>query len=292
MLNPSPLRYPGGKYKTYKYIESLVTANNCTSYIEPFAGGSAVALQLLFKNVVNRVIINDFDRSIYALWYSIINNPNELIQLIVDTPITMEEWYKQKEVQKKKLTENLLNLGFSTLFLNRTNRSGIIKAGVIGGYDQSGEYLIDCRFPKQDIIDKIQKISSYSKNIKVYNLDAIDFIDNVIKNTRNSFTFFDPPYFQKGPSLYTNFYKKEDHVLLSRKIKNELRNRKWIVTYDNAPEIKSMYSNLRYFEYYLNYTAQDKKKGVEYMFFSRNAVIAEPGINLRVHEENKNKNKS
>jgi DNA adenine methylase len=282
MANPSPLRYPGGKYKTYNYIKSLIETNRCTTYIEPFAGGSAVALRLLLDNVVKKIIINDFDRSIYALWYSIINYPDELIRLIHDTPITMEEWFKQKEVQKNKLHEPLITLGFSTLFLNRTNRSGIIKAGVIGGKEQNGNYLIDCRFPKSEIINRIKEISKLRDKIELYNMDAIIFIDLVIKKTRNSFTFFDPPYFQKGPSLYVNFYSTEDHLALSKQIQKELRNRKWIVTYDNAIEIREMYLNLEFMEYYLNYTAQDKKKGVEYMFFSNKTVIPDPSKHLKV----------
>ncbi|MEC1723079.1 DNA adenine methylase [Schinkia azotoformans] len=283
MSNPSPLRYPGGKNKTYKYIRQLVMINNCTTYIEPFAGGSAVALNLLLDGVVKKIIINDFDKSIYALWYSIVNHPNQLIGLINDTEITIEEWYKQKELQKNKENVPLLELGFSTLFLNRTNRSGIIKGGAIGGIKQNGNYSIDCRFPKESIINKIRAISNLSSKIEVYNLDALVFINNVIKKTRNSFTFFDPPYFKKGPSLYTNFYKNEDHKELSEIIQKELRNRKWIVTYDNAIEIKNMYHKLNYIEYYLNYTAGSSKKGIEYMFYSNNLQIDDPSLYLKLY---------
>jgi DNA adenine methylase len=283
MTNPSPLRYPGGKYKTYNYIKSLIKSNKSTSYIEPFAGGAAVALKLILEKVVKRIIINDFDRSIYALWYSIIYHTEELITLIQETPITMEEWERQKKVQNNKTQEPLLTLGFSTLFLNRTNRSGIIKAGVIGGKEQLGQYTMDCRFPKQNIINKILEIAAHKENIQVYNMNAIEFIDKVIKKTRKSFTFFDPPYFQMGPSLYVNFYKIEDHIDLSKKIKTELKNRKWIVTYDNAIEIRDMYIDLDFIEYYLNYTAQDKKKGIEYMFFSKETISDYPEKYLKLH---------
>ncbi|MBO1514297.1 DNA adenine methylase [Metabacillus bambusae] len=276
MSNYSPLRYPGGKYKTYRYIKPLILKNKCTTYIEPFAGGAAVALSLLIEGIVRRVIINDYDRSIYALWYSILNYPDELIQLIINTDITMDEWYQQKEIQNNKLNAPILELGFSTLFLNRTNRSGIIKAGVIGGKNQNSEYQMDCRFPKNKLINKIKLISHHKDQIEIHNLDALDFIDNIIKRTRNSFTFFDPPYFKQGPNLYTNFYKFKDHMELSEKIQKELKNRKWIVTYDHEIEIKQMYKKLPYIEYYLNYTAQNKTKGIEYMFYSKCTNIGEP----------------
>ncbi len=123
----------------------------------------------------------------------------------------------KSEYKKIKFKENLLNLGFSTLFLNRTNRSGIIKAGVIGGKEQKGEYKLDCRFNKADIIQKIRYIAAHKNDIVLYNLDTEDLIRNVINNLEHkSFIFFDPPYYNKGATLYTNFYKHEDHVSLAK----------------------------------------------------------------------------
>jgi DNA adenine methylase len=284
MENPSPLRYPGGKFKTFNYVKQLVIENNSTTYIEPFAGGAAVALTLLLEGVVKKIIINDYDRAIYALWYSILYHPQELTKLIYDTEVNILEWHKQKEIQKNKLHEPLLKVGFSTLFLNRTNRSGIVKGGVIGGKNQNGNYLMDCRFPKDKIVRKINTISNLRNQIQIYNLDALVFIEDVIKKTRYSFTFFDPPYFRKGPSLYTNFYNKEDHLELSRKIKNDLKNRKWIVSYDNSAEIKEMYNNLDFIEYYLNYSVSDKRKGIEFMFFSKSTKISNPEEYLNLYD--------
>lgn len=268
----SPLRYPGGKNATYPYIKHLIELNNSNIYIEPFAGGAAVAIRLLLSNDVKKIIINDYDRSIYAFWYSVLYYTDELIEKILNTKITMEEWYRQKEIQKNKFSVDLFTLGFSTLFLNRTNRSGIIKAGVIGGKKQAGKYKLDCRFNKDDITNKIKLIADKKESIILSNMDAVDFIDEFIKSEKNSFTFFDPPYFEKGPSLYTNFYTKMDHVNLSKKIQNDLLEYKWIVTYDHNQTIKNIYSSLDYIEYYLRYSAQNKTQGIEYMFFSKKLV--------------------
>ncbi|MCU9614131.1 DNA adenine methylase [Caldibacillus lycopersici] len=269
MANPSPLRYPGGKYKIHRYIKALIEQNKSSTYIEPFAGGAGVAIALLLNNDVNKVVINDYDRSIYSFWYSVINHTDELVDKISSCNISIDEWYKQKEIQTGKETMDLLSLGFSTLYLNRTNRSGIIKGGVMGGKNQNGMYKLDCRFNKGDLINKIKLIASKKDHIRVTNMDAVEFIEKVIKKTRNSFTFFDPPYFKQGPALYTNFYTDDDHLLLSNKIQNELINRKWIVTYDHEIEVKKMYDKLPYIEYYLSYSAQNKTKGIEYMFFSK-----------------------
>lgn len=271
----SPLRYPGGKNALTKYVQRLISTNDllgCT-YIEPYAGGAAVALSLLMDGHVNRIVINDFDRSIYAFWHSVLYRTDDLCRLIENCEITMDNWYLQKEIQRNKNNTNLLDLGFSTLFLNRTNRSGIIKAGVIGGLEQQGNYKMDCRFRKHDIINKIRNIANYKDQIDLYNLDTIDLINNVIANINEpSFIFFDPPYYKKGSQLYVNFYKHEDHVLLSNRI-SELENVNWIVTYDNVPEINNMYNEFNSLTYGLRYTAGKKYIGYEIMIFSRNTTI-------------------
>ncbi|MBU3208674.1 DNA adenine methylase [Clostridium algidicarnis] len=266
----SPLRYPGGKNRLTKYVEELIKLKklNKPTYVEPFCGGAAVALSLLINGKVSDIIINDYDKSIYAFWYSVLYDCENLCNMIKDTPITIDQWYRQKEIQKNKNHANILELGFSTLFLNRTNRSGILKAGVIGGLKQEGNYKLDCRFNKQQIIDKIELISSYRNKIKLYNLDTEELIDDVIKNlNQKSFIFFDPPYYKKGESLYTNFYKHEDHLALANKIK-EIKYHSWIVTYDNTESIIEMYKGNRKEIYKLNYYAQNKYKGEEVIFYS------------------------
>ncbi|AYC29996.1 DNA adenine methylase [Paenisporosarcina cavernae] len=269
MVNFSPLRYPGGKNKTYQYIKYLVEKNNIKTYIEPYAGGAEVALKLLINGDVKKIIINDVDRSIYCLWHIVLTRTDELIKLILDTPIDIDTWHIQKQIQRQKEYADELQLAFSTLFLNRTNRSGIIKAGVIGGKNQEGEYKIDCRFNKQDIISRILKISTFAHQIKVCNMDALEFIESQIKYTHKSLTFFDPPYYQKGPALYTNFYLHEDHVKLAKAIKNKMKNKYWILTYDIANEIEILYSKFNHKKYYLNYSIAKPSKGREFMFFSK-----------------------
>ncbi|HHJ8992567.1 TPA: DNA adenine methylase, partial [Streptococcus pyogenes] len=162
MKNVSPLRYPGGKTQVYDFVKELVNLNETTTYIEPYMGGMGIALKLLLNNNVHKIMVNDYDKAIYAFWYSVLNYTEQLIEKINTTPITIDEWKLQREVQKNKNNcDDLLTLGFSTLFLNRTNRSGIIKAGVIGGLKQDGNYKLDCRFNKEKTIKKIKLIASY-----------------------------------------------------------------------------------------------------------------------------------
>lgn len=268
MNNYSPLRYPGGKNKTYDYLKYLVEKNNIQTYIEPYCGGAAVALKLLINNDVKKIMINDFDRSIYAFWYSILNYTDSFIEEVEKAVFSIEEWEKQKTIQRNKQTADLLSLGFSTFYLNRTNRSGIISAGPIGGKNQNGNYKMDCRFNKNSLINKIKLIASNKSKIKLYNLDAIDFIKKNIVRTKNSLIFFDPPYFVKGKDLYTNFYELPDHQELKKNIEKYLNNHKWILTYDTHDSIQNIYSSFEYYTYQLNYSAGSSKKGLEYIFFS------------------------
>ena len=272
-MNPSPLRYPGGKYKLYNYIAELVRVNDCTTYIEPFCGGAAVAIELLLNGVVNKIIINDYDYTIYCFWYSILYETEAFIELIQNVDVSLQEWHVQKYIRNSIDDYGMLEIGFSTFFLNRTNRSGIIdKAGPIGGFNQTGNYTIDCRFNKERLITEIRRIAEQREHIKLYNMEALNFIEEVVLHTKKSFVFFDPPYYGRGPELYKNFYTHGDHLNLSKAILTKLRNRKWVVTYDNVNAIKSMYRKVRSIEISLQYTLQEKRKSSEVMFFSRTVV--------------------
>ena len=267
----SPLRYPGGKNRLSKFISKICLDNNINGhYIEPYAGGASVALHLLIEKKVNKITINDFDRSIYAFWYSVLNNTEKLCKLIEKTPLTIEEWKKQKKIQKNKNSTNLLKLGFSTFFLNRTNISGIINAGSIGGINQKGRYKINCRFNKNNLIKRIKLIASFKRQINLYNLDALELIKLITKELSNSNTifYFDPPYFLKGPSLYMNSYKKEDHEKVAREIK-KIKKMHWIVSYDDAIEINEIYNWVKNkTKFNLIHSASKPKTGKEILFFS------------------------
>lgn len=268
----SPLRYPGGKNKLSAFLAKICIDNSIHNhYVEPYAGGASVALFLLLEGYVSKITINDKDRSIFAFWHSVKNNCEELCNLIDKTEITIENWHKQKEIQRQKEVADLLTLGFSTLFLNRTNRSGIIKGGVIGGINQEGNYKIDCRYNKEDIKRRIRLISKYGSDIEIYNDDAIDLIDKIQLTAENTGTifYFDPPYYLKADQLYMNHYMDEHHKGVSDKIKS-INNVHWIVSYDDNINIEKLYLDLPTKKYSFNHSAGISKSGKEIMFFSHN----------------------
>ena len=277
----SPLRYPGGKNKLAKFIAKICVDNNVHNhYVEPYAGGAAVALYLLMESKVSKITINDFDRSIYAFWHSVLKDTKKLCNLIEKTDITIKNWQKAKEVQRNKKRATLLELGFSTFFLNRTNMSGIINAGVIGGIEQKGKYKIDCRFNKKDLISRIKKIAEYKKNITIYNLNAVELIKKIQKKELYSQTifYFDPPYYLKGSSLYVNYYNHADHKEIAKMIK-KIKKSEWIISYDNTSQIQKIYNWVnKKIEYSVSHTAREAKRGKEVLFFSKNLKF-QKGIN-------------
>lgn len=244
--------------------------DNPPVYVEPFAGGAGLALELLFNGVVNRVKINDFDPAIYSFWYSI--TTEETFHLFVDyldkVEVNIEEWYHQKDIYLNQSNHSQLELGFATFFLNRCNRSGILKAGPIGGKKQDGKYKIDCRFNKDKLKSLINKIYEYRNQIDVTNENAEDFIKRIDQYYDDLFIYLDPPYVEKGSSLYKNSFEMKDHISLCNAIK-ELDN-KWFVTYDNNDLIKDLYSEYTLKLFDINYSAGSKRKENEIAVYSNN----------------------
>jgi DNA adenine methylase len=266
----SPLRYPGGKRKLANFMKLLFLQNGFVGYhyVEPYCGGGSVALVLLYEGYASRIHMNDYDPSIYAFWYSVLNHNDVLCQRIRDTEVTLDEWHRQRTVQSAK-DPDVLDLGFSTFFLNRTNRSGIIKGGVIGGQNQNGQYTLNARFNKPDLIHRIQKVARFRNRITLSKYDAADFLINVSRSLPSqTFAYLDPPYYLKGEGLYRNFYDHQDHIRISE-IAGELPF-PWVVSYDAVPQILSMYACSPRLEYSLKYSAANRYSGNEIMIFGPN----------------------
>lgn len=274
---PSPLRYPGGKTSIWPLVSSLISDSGLTRghYCEPYAGGCGLALSLLFKGFVHELHLNDIDRSIWSFWDSITNKTEEFVDKIYTTEVTIDEWHIQRNIQRNKNDFSDFELGFSSFFLNRTNRSGVIlKAGVIGGLGQNGEYKLDCRFNKDGLIERIRRIEKYKHRIHFYNLDAIEFINQTNATLPiNSVYCVDPPYYNKGSTLYTNCYDPEDHKHVAESLL--ALERPWLLTYDNSPAIQDLYELRRQYRFNLNYSAAHKRIGTELMILSDHIQVSD-----------------
>lgn len=264
----TPLRYPGGKTSLFEFFDEVIKFNRLKNvvYIEPYAGGAGAALSLLLLNRVDSIVINDFDVAIYSFWKSILDEPEAFIKKIETTPITVGEWHKQKEIYKNKSTD-VLALGFATFFLNRTNRSGILNGGIIGGQKQEGKWKIDARYNRDKLVEKIKLIASVRDKIEVFNKDGLEIIRQYM-NDSNSLFYVDPPYYEKGASLYLNSYKHKAHEDLADLLNSCAKKSHWILTYDNVEPICQLYLIRQQYPFVLQYQAHSARKGSEVMILS------------------------
>lgn len=272
--NPSPLRYPGGKAQLFPLVRDILVANrlNGATYIEPFAGGAGLALKLLADNVVSRIIINDLDIHIFAFWYSALHASEALCEMIRRTPVDCEHWNLQRSVYQKADSRDFLSLGFSTFYLNRTNVSGVLTGGMIGGKSQRGEYKLDARFDKKALIEKVCFVAKQKDRILLFNDDVMDFLRRVeVSSTRKALINFDPPYVQKGATLYKNSFTESDHRRLAKAIL--ACRKKWIVTYDVCPLVSELFKTKRMGQIGVYYSARNPRLANECIIFSDNLKL-------------------
>lgn len=286
----SPLRYPGGKYKMLKFVKQILDDNEITgTYIEGFAGGAGIAINLLLTNTVDKIVLNDLDIAIYSFWKAIVFNNKEFLNLFDITPVTIDEWHNQKLIfdklsnTKKLNAKHELQLGFATYFLNRTNFSGIIRGATpIGGLQQNGDWKIDCQFNKTRLRPLLEEIGKKSENIIISQFNMVTDFNKLIPkniNSSNSLIFIDPPYIKEGRRLYLPIKELKDHQNLAKKILDS--DKKWILTYDLHEEVLPMYEKVNQkYKYQLRYYVKRKRKESEFLAISDNLLFpSEPKLN-------------
>lgn len=271
LVHFTPLRYPGGKAKLAAYVKDILRANSLFDgeYVEPYAGGAAIGLELLFQEYVDRIHINDLSKPVYSFWKAVLNDTEELCRLIKNTRLSVPSWDRQKRVFAHPHDHSYVQLGFATFFLNRTNRSGILNGGVIGGRDQRGRWKIDARYNANELVFRVESIAKMRRRIKLTRSDALALLRYELPRWgRKTLIYLDPPYFDQGRELYYDFYKAKDHAELATFIQTNMRDHYWMVSYDNVKPINALYSRFRSIVYNVGYTARENRVGKEVMFFS------------------------
>lgn len=250
----SPFRYPGGKGKLSRFLAYFLVSNNLvgTRLIEPFCGGAGGTLPLLEADLIDRLILNDLNPAVFSFWDSVKNAPDELIKMVLSENVDINAWHHWRNIYNDD-TADKIQRGFSAFFLNRTNRSGILHAGPIGGKDQSGAYKIDCRFNRLNLAKRIEKIAIISDRIDVHSIDAAKLISDIAKPF--DFIYADPPYVKEGKNIYQNFsFDDKKHFNFSVVIKRSPA--KWLISYDDHPLVHSLYAkagiNVIEFSYVMN----------------------------------------
>lgn len=271
----TPLRYPGGKQRLTPFILELLEANDVVGgdYVEPYAGGAGVAVDLLVNGHVNHVHLNDSSYPIYAFWNAVITQADVLCEMIASAVLNIDEWKHRREIVRNPDGHDPLEVGFSAFYLNRTNRSGVLTGGVIGGFAQTGEWKIDARFPKDELVRRIGMIAEHADSISLRNWDAERFMLEYIPDLpENTFVYCDPPYYVKSSRLYLNRYTATDHERIAEVIQTQLA-RRWVVSYDAAPKILELYDERDSFVYGLQYNANRVYKGEEVFIFADDVIV-------------------
>jgi len=266
----TPLRYPGGKQRLWRFVDEILGTNELSAadYEEPFAGGAGVAMELLLRGRVRRVHLNDSCVGVYSFWHSLLNEPEKFCAAVSRASLNIETWRRQQHIFRNRDAADRFDLGFAMFYLNRCNRSGIIKGGVIGGLDQTGNWKMDARFPRNELISRIEAIAARKSDIKIRNWDAERFITQYVPRLpEKTIVYCDPPYFRKADRLYPNHYKPEDHQRIAEVIQRDI-SQHWIVSYDSCEEIQTFYEGRAWFEYLLQYNAAKAYKGSELFIFS------------------------
>lgn len=270
----SPLRYPGGKAALAGLFEDLVRAMRMkkSRYVEPYAGGAGAGIALLREGIVEELVINDIDPAVHAFWLSVTEHNSDFIKRVQTVDLTINEWQKQRQIYKRGDQSNPIALGFSFFFLNRTNRSGILHAGVIGGQDQTGNYKIDARFNRTTLSDRLSEIGKIAERITISDLDGRDVIQKYGRE-KNTFMYIDPPYVKAGSQLYLNSFERRDHIALAE-IVNDIQDASWLMTYDTAPIIEKLYDKHFQCRLTMNYSARNSGLKDELLVASPRTAIA------------------
>lgn len=221
---------------------------------------------MVFEEYVDCVTINDADPRIESFWVLATEKPERLMSFIRTVPLSVDEWRRQRGIYERSNTRRRFELGCAVFYLNRTTRSGIIhNGGPIGGFDQKGNYKIDARFNRDELERRVLRIGLYSERIRVSGIDGLELLSSLEldpERARSTFVYLDPPYYAKGNELYFNRFRHEDHAALAHFL-SEKRGFRWLMTYDDVPQIRELYSRQQTLSFTLSYSAYKRRQGAE-----------------------------
>jgi len=254
----SPFRYAGGKFYARKLIIEHIPEHDY--YIEPFAGGGSI---FFAKIKVKKNWLNDIDKDLINCLAIIRDVPNDLIKRLANEKATKERHAYYKNEFKPKTD---LDRAVRWFYLNRTSYSGIMNMqNCYWGYGD--KYSMRPENWPRNILRTSEKLQGVK-------LTTLDFEKVIAQAPNGSFLFIDPPYFNADQDkFYACSFKKDDHYRLEKILRKYRKKIKFLITYDNSPEIRDLYPwaediHEREWNYTINRTDDQKnktsKKGARY----------------------------
>lgn len=244
----SPLRYPGGKSRLIDQIYARLLPNKMDTFVELFAGGASLGLSLLDAGAIKTLVLNDLDPMVYAFWDSVLHSPGYLMARLERFSPNMAAFLEAKDILgraangDRSIPQDML--AWSFFLLNRTCFGGIITAGPLCGKKGSNSELLS-RWNPKNLLKRLTRISEMAENIKLYSMDAEQFLTSTDYWWDEKTTFFiDPPYVKMGDSLYVEKFPEEKHVSLAETLVGLYLSYPCadvVVTYDDCPLVRELY---------------------------------------------------
>jgi DNA adenine methylase len=223
----SPFRYPGGKFYARKLILACIPQHR--KYCEPFVGGGSI---FFAKNSVDLNILNDKDEELINCYVQIRDHVEPLINLLDGIPASkaLHGYYKNEF-----RPTNDLERAMRWYYLNRTSYSGIMKVqNCYWGYGDKYSMRPENWAPHlRTVSDRLQRVLFKCQDFE----EVIESLDEEF------FVFIDPPYFNADQDkFYTCMFSKQDHYRLEKILRKHQKRIRFLITYDNSPEIQEMYA--------------------------------------------------
>lgn len=279
----SPFRYPGGKFYARKLILEHIVPHS--HYIEPFAGGASI---FFAKQKALHTVLNDVDVDLVNCYLIIRDHVEDLIILLDGIQATKENHHYYKNIYQPT---SKLERALRWYYLNRISYSGIMNMqNCYWGYGE--KYSMQ---PK----NWPTHLRRCSRKLQEVEITCLDFEQTIANAPDDAFLFIDPPYFNADQDkFYTHSFDKDSHYRLARVLRAHAHRLKFLLTYDNSPEIRDMYSWStqmldREWNYTINRTDDQSKKtsdkGKRYMgkeIFIMNyatTIIEQAPLPLQLH---------
>lgn len=241
----SPLRYPGAKRRLAHYVQEVIRLNGLAPklFVEPFAGGASVALQLLQDGLVDKVALGEKDTLVASFWKTVFSEPDWLIGQLERVTVNLETWDRFRSRIPPTRRERAL----ACIFLNRTSFSGILAptSGPLGGRRQASKYKIDCRFPVATLAKRIRQCAALGDRVLfVHRGDwaaTLRRAESEGLDDGDVFFYFDPPFYRNAERLYRCYFSDDEHRALHERA-TSLRH-PWLMSYDPATFIIDLYNS-------------------------------------------------
>ncbi|MGV2292095.1 DNA adenine methylase [Trinickia sp. YCB016] len=274
----NPLRYPGSKARSIEFFAEIARRNDLVGreIVEPYAGSGAVSFGLLERKLVSRAMFFERDPLVFSFWHCVFHRCQELIDAVLAVEVTLDTWHRLDVLRNVDdvNNNNIVQLGLAGLFFNRTNFSGVIHAGPIGGQSQTSDYSISCRFNKADLVKRIRDASSFGDRVSVFFGDAVHALEDAKSvNNENRFFYVDPPYFEQGRKLYRYHYRFGDHERLAGVLADASYD--WVLSYDSHAVIDFLYSDHYKFRHVFRYSSKAHKMEEELVISNRELNFAQ-----------------